>query len=71
MLHCVCKRPSDPYLVQCEGCEDWFHPGCVGKGKYSASTYKHARKVGLAGDEKRYREENLAFRCNECDGEDA
>ena len=45
----------------------WFHPGCIGKGKYSNGTYKHARKVARAGDEKMYREENLHFTCRDCD----
>jgi hypothetical protein len=67
----VCEKPEDPFLVQCEGCKDWFHPGCVGKGKYAESTYKGNRKVALAGDEKMYREKNLTFTCKGCDDERA
>lgn len=33
-LHCVCRKPEDPDnpqdFVQCEACEAWFHPECVG-----------------------------------------
>lgn len=30
--YCVCELPYNPdaYMVQCEACEDWFHPRCVG-----------------------------------------
>jgi len=28
----VCELPYNPdaYMVQCEACEDWFHPQCIG-----------------------------------------
>ena len=68
--HCLCDKPEDPYLVQCDHCKHWFHPGCVGKGRYAESTYKHNRKIALAGDEKVYREQGLMFTCADCD-EDA
>jgi nucleosome-remodeling factor subunit BPTF len=31
-LFCVCKRPynSRLFYVGCDGCENWFHPECVG-----------------------------------------
>lgn len=74
-MHCVCEKPEDPFLVQCEDCKRWFHPGCVGKGKYADSTYatsyKARRKKALAGDEKMYREKNLRFSCSDCDVERA
>ena len=63
----MCEKPEDPFLVQCEGCKRWFHPGCVGKGKYAETSYKYARKIALAGDEKMYREQNLGFTCTDCD----
>lgn len=32
VLYCLCKKPYDESLfyVGCDGCEDWFHPECVG-----------------------------------------
>eukprot|EP00727_Mastigamoeba_balamuthi_P008875 m51a1_g461 putative phd-finger family protein (626) ;mRNA; f:168721-171164 len=29
---CVCRRPykDGEFMVACEGCEEWFHPQCVG-----------------------------------------
>ena len=54
-------------MVECEKCEKWFHPGCIGKGKYAASTYRHHKRYAREGDEKRYREEGLSFICVECD----
>ncbi|KAK9821725.1 hypothetical protein WJX81_005807 [Elliptochloris bilobata] len=31
-VYCVCELPYNPdaYMVQCEACEDWFHPQCIG-----------------------------------------
>lgn len=28
----MCELPYNPdtYMVQCEACEDWFHPQCIG-----------------------------------------
>lgn len=30
--YCVCELPYNPdaYMLQCEACEDWFHPQCIG-----------------------------------------
>ena len=32
-VHCICGKVdpdnSDPY-IQCDGCDDWYHPACVG-----------------------------------------
>lgn len=32
VLYCVCRQPYDEsqFYVGCDGCEDWFHPLCVG-----------------------------------------
>ncbi|CAD5215337.1 unnamed protein product [Bursaphelenchus xylophilus] len=32
VVYCLCKKPYDESLfyVGCDGCEDWFHPECVG-----------------------------------------
>ncbi|KAK4540293.1 hypothetical protein LTR36_009605 [Oleoguttula mirabilis] len=38
--HCVCQvRGDNQYLIVCDQCGKWFHPGCIGKGQYAASTY--------------------------------
>ena len=31
-LYCVCRQPDDytRSFVECEFCEEWFHPECVG-----------------------------------------
>ena len=30
-LFCVCRQPDDNrFMVCCDGCEDWFHPPCIG-----------------------------------------
>nr|XP_008120706.1 PREDICTED: lysine-specific demethylase 5C isoform X2 [Anolis carolinensis] len=27
--YCVCSQPPSPAMLQCELCQDWFHPTCV------------------------------------------
>jgi PHD-finger len=31
-LHCVCQQPEDPdeFYLQCDACNGWFHPECLG-----------------------------------------
>ncbi|VDK54045.1 unnamed protein product [Anisakis simplex] len=31
-LYCVCQKPYDrrQFYVGCDGCNDWFHPACIG-----------------------------------------
>mmetsp|Transcript_19809 Transcript_19809/g.47272 ORF Transcript_19809/g.47272 Transcript_19809/m.47272 type:complete len:197 (-) Transcript_19809:166-756(-) len=31
-VYCVCEMPYNPdrFMVQCESCEEWYHPECVG-----------------------------------------
>lgn len=29
-LHCVCNRPADEEMQQCQQCESFFHPECLG-----------------------------------------
>jgi hypothetical protein len=39
-LYCVCKMPWDGrFMVECDRCENWFHPQCVG------TTSKEVRKL--------------------------
>ena len=33
-MYCICRKPykdedEDVVMVACDGCDDWFHPGCV------------------------------------------
>lgn len=30
-LYCICKQPYNPadFMIECEGCSDWFHGSCV------------------------------------------
>ena len=30
LLFCVCNKPYHGYMVQCPGCEDHYHPVCIG-----------------------------------------
>ncbi|XP_057764975.1 chromatin remodeling protein EBS-like [Salvia miltiorrhiza] len=32
-LYCKCEMPYNPddLMIQCEECEDWFHPGCINR----------------------------------------
>lgn len=55
------------YLVQCEKCEKWFHPGCIGKGLFTESTYQLQQSRARGCDEERFRDEDANFSCTECD----
>eukprot|EP01083_Nonionella_stella_P077287 210962_1 len=37
-LYCVCRQPWDgnSLMVQCDQCQDWFHPKCVGVSRRDA-----------------------------------
>ena len=39
LLFCVCRQPenADELYIQCDGCEQWFHPRCVGLQPDAAS----------------------------------
>ena len=28
--YCMCKAPSDGWMIGCESCDDWFHGRCIG-----------------------------------------
>ena len=33
-LYCICKKPNDGTLMlECESCNNWFHPACIGLHK--------------------------------------
>jgi hypothetical protein len=36
-LYCVCQSPDDGrFMLACDGCDNWFHPACVGMTKREA-----------------------------------
>ena len=39
-VFCVCAQPYNPdrLMVECERCEDWFHPECVAETRESVTT---------------------------------
>ena len=41
-VFCACSEPYNPdrFMVECEECEDWFHPECVGHTQASAARVK-------------------------------
>ena len=41
-VFCACSEPYNPdrFMVECEECEDWFHPECVGHTQASAARLK-------------------------------
>jgi hypothetical protein len=48
-VYCTCGLPYSPdlLLVQCGGgCEEWFHPGCVGLGEAAAREMEAAAARG-------------------------
>ena len=71
ITHCVCNATeNDRLLVQCDGCDKWYHPVCIGKGGYDAETVKQHKiwtmemdVAKLAGDQ--------VFKCLECDEKQA
>lgn len=42
-IYCVCGLPYNPdiSMLYCEGCNDWFHPRCVGVDDDSIVKYEH------------------------------
>ncbi|KAK5124003.1 hypothetical protein LTR85_002200 [Meristemomyces frigidus] len=49
--HCHCQAKGDNrYLIQCGQCEKWWHPGCIGKGRYEENTYIGRRKWAQGKD---------------------
>ncbi|WZY69185.1 hypothetical protein YC2023_001425 [Brassica napus] len=42
-VYCKCEMPYNPddLMVQCEGCKDWYHPGCVGMTIEEAKKLDH------------------------------
>lgn len=39
-LHCVCRSSDCQWMVECNRCDEPFHPGCIGKGAQDAVQYE-------------------------------
>lgn len=39
-LHCVCRSSDCQWMVECNRCDEPFHPGCIGKGAHDAAQYE-------------------------------
>ena len=40
-VYCACEMPYNPdlFMVECEACEEWYHPQCVGSTKKQVSLF--------------------------------
>ena len=64
--HCVCEAAADDAtLLQCDGCDRWYHPGCVGKGQYPPKTYANSPNWAKKRDVSFY--QGKAFMCRTCE----
>ena len=68
--YCVCKTTDDHLLVQCDGCDKWYHPVCVGKSACDAATIQQHRRWAMEMDVAKLAG-NVAFRCLDCDEKDS
>ena len=41
-IHCICKKPECGLLFQCDGCDLWFHPECVGLTRQFVNEHEEA-----------------------------
>ncbi|KAM0721695.1 hypothetical protein Q7P37_002620 [Cladosporium fusiforme] len=66
--HCHCHASdNDPYLVQCTGCNNRYHPRCVGKGRYARGTYNGDPDRYMKLDVEVFEDEYEAFKCGDCE----
>ncbi|KAM0713828.1 hypothetical protein Q7P37_010790 [Cladosporium fusiforme] len=66
--HCLCKNPYDENMVVCTGCDDFFHPVCVGKGLQSPEMYIDEQLASRAYTRDAQEYGKMAdFRCSACD----
>jgi hypothetical protein len=64
--HCHCKASStDPTLLACTDCGNKYHPRCVGKGRYSKSTYYGNPQEYMLKDLDLF--EDRPFKCGDCE----
>ena len=42
-VYCACEMPYNPdlFMVECESCEEWYHPQCVGTTKKQVEKLAH------------------------------
>ena len=42
-VYCACEMPYNPdlFMVECEACEEWYHPQCVGSTKKQVEKKAH------------------------------
>mmetsp|Transcript_5298 Transcript_5298/g.21660 ORF Transcript_5298/g.21660 Transcript_5298/m.21660 type:complete len:200 (+) Transcript_5298:156-755(+) len=42
-VYCTCEMPYNPdlFMVECESCEEWYHPQCVGTTKKRVEKLAH------------------------------
>lgn len=52
-VYCMCEMPYNPdlFMVECEGCDEWFHPECLQLTKREVEKMKHMMcpDVGVLG----------------------
>ncbi|KAK5697722.1 hypothetical protein LTR17_023874 [Elasticomyces elasticus] len=64
-IHCLCgTHSSDQGLLQCDKCDKWYHPSCIGKSLYSAETCTKSLNWVRPRDVGHYK--NKRFLCHEC-----
>jgi hypothetical protein len=49
--YCICKKPDEGEYIQCEYCEEWYHPECINMSK---KEYKKLKKS------------NEKYKCKKC-----
>lgn len=54
VVYCVCRQADDPNraFIECEDCQEWFHPECVG-------TTLQVGQLALCDNIHSYRQENM------------
>ncbi|KVI10709.1 Bromo adjacent homology (BAH) domain-containing protein [Cynara cardunculus var. scolymus] len=42
-VYCICEMPYNPdeFMIQCDGCHDWFHPACIDMTVEAAREMEH------------------------------
>ena len=42
-VYCVCEMPYNPdlFMVECESCEEWYHPECLQKTRKEVDRMEH------------------------------
>eukprot|EP01024_Parvocaulis_polyphysoides_P064065 TRINITY_DN742_c2_g1_i7.p1 TRINITY_DN742_c2_g1~~TRINITY_DN742_c2_g1_i7.p1 ORF type:complete len:378 (-),score=75.82 TRINITY_DN742_c2_g1_i7:75-1208(-) len=53
-VYCECQFPYNPdkFMVQCDSCEDWFHPKCVDLSQAEVEELKNSSKKFICRNEK-------------------